>query len=96
MRPRLPVLAALAALALLPACAPTLVWHKEGADDEDLRQAQRRCSREVQDYGFALERGRSGDEPASADRASGSAGGTLYRDCMERQGWRRYRDQPRG
>jgi hypothetical protein len=88
------VLPALAILALLGACAPTLVWHKEGADDEDLRQAQRRCARDAQGYGYALDRGR-GDEPMAGERNAGSAGGTVYRDCMERQGWRRYRDQPR-
>jgi len=94
MRSRLPALAA--ALALLASCAPTLVWHKEGADDEDLRQAQRLCTRQVQSYGFALDRGRGADEPMSGERGAASASGTLYRDCMERQGWRRYRDQPRG
>jgi hypothetical protein len=85
----------LAALAPLGACAPTLVWHKEGADDEDLRQAQRRCSRESQSYGFALER-RGGEDGATTERGAASSGGGVYRDCMERLGWRRYRDQPRG
>ena len=42
----------------------------------------------------AFPRGR-GDEPMAGERNAGSAGGTVYRDCMERQGWRRYRDQPR-
>jgi len=82
----------LLALLALGACAPTLVWQKEGADDEERRQAQRLCARESQGYGFALER----REDASGERGAASAGGGVYRDCMERQGWRRYRDQPRG
>ena len=89
------VLPALALLALLGACAPTLVWHKEGADDEDLRNARSRCEREAQGYGYAMERGRSGDDLLGGERRAGSATGGVYRDCMERQGWRRYRDQPR-
>ena len=83
---------ALFALLALGACTPTLVWQKEGADDEERRQAQRLCARESQGYGFALER----RDDASAERGAASAGGGVYRDCMERQGWRRYRDQPRG
>jgi len=93
MRPR--VLACLAALALVASCAPSVVWHKEGADEEDLRSARRNCEREAQGYGYAMERGRSGDDLLGGERRAGSATGSVYRDCMERQGWRRYRDQPR-
>jgi hypothetical protein len=82
-------------LLLVAACAPSLSWHKEGADAEELRQAQRLCTREAQDYGFALERIRPGDETAGNERGAGSATGAIYRTCMERKGWRRYRDQPK-
>jgi hypothetical protein len=93
MRPS--VLTCLAALAFAASCAPSVVWHKEGADDEDLRNARSRCEREAQGYGYAMERGRSGDDLLGGERRAGSATGGVYRDCMERQGWRRYRDQPR-
>jgi hypothetical protein len=93
MRPS--VLPCLAALALVASCAPSLVWHKEGADAEDLRMARSRCEREAQGFGYAMERGRSGDDMLGGERRAGSATGSVYRDCMERQGWRRYRDQPR-
>lgn len=84
------------ALALmLSACASQTVWHKEGAEDEDLRLAQRTCSREAQGYGFALEGHRNADDTIAGERRAGSAGGGVYRECMERQGWRRYRDAPR-
>ncbi len=93
MRPL--VLPCLAALAFAASCAPSVVWHKEGADAEDLRMARSRCERESQDFGYAMERGRSGDDMLGGERRAGSATGSVYRDCMERQGWRRYRDQPR-
>lgn len=86
-------LLAIAALALaLTACSSQTVWHKEGSEEEDLRLAQRTCSREAQGYGFALEGVRNGDDTIAGERRAGSAGGGVYRECMERQGWRRYRD----
>ncbi|MBL8701401.1 MAG: hypothetical protein JNK67_23690 [Alphaproteobacteria bacterium] len=89
-----PVLAvASVALALvLSACASQTVWHKEGAEEEDLRLAQRTCSREAERYGFAFEGARNADDTTAGERRAGSAGGGVYRECMERQGWRRYRD----
>ena len=49
-------LLAIASIALaLTACSSQTVWHKEGAEEEDLRLAQRTCSREAQGYGFAFE-----------------------------------------
>lgn len=82
-----------AALGLaLSACASQTVWYKEGAEEEDLRLAQRTCSREAQGYGFAFEGHRNADDTIAGERRAGSAGGGVYRECMERQGWRRYRD----
>jgi hypothetical protein len=83
-------------LALSTACAPShTVWYKEGAEPEELRMAQRECSRESQGYGFVFEGSRSGDDLAGGERRAGSTGGGVYRECMERKGWRRYRDQAR-
>jgi len=93
MKPRFLLIAA---LVLTGACtASQTVWHKEGAEPEELRLAQRNCERESQNYGFVFERSRTGDDLAGGERRAGSTGGGVYRDCMERQGWRRYRDTPR-
>jgi hypothetical protein len=89
------LLACSALLVLIVGCAPSLSWHKEGADPEELRRAREICAREAESYGFALERDRGGDELVGGERRAGSASGGVYRNCMERQGWRRYRDQPR-
>lgn len=86
----------LAALALTGACsASQTVWHKEGAEPEELKLAQRTCSRESQGYGFVFEGSRSSDDLAGGERRASSTGGGIYRECMERQGWRRFRDAPR-
>lgn len=86
----------LAGLVLVAACSPSqTVWHKEGAEPEELRMAQRNCSRESQNYGFVFEGSRSSDDLSGGERRAGSTGGGVYRECMERQGWRRYRDTPR-
>lgn len=86
----------LAGVCLTTACAPShTVWYKEGAEPEELRMAQRNCSRESQNYGFVFEGSRSSDDLAGGERRAGSTGGGVYRECMERQGWRRYRDAPR-
>jgi hypothetical protein len=86
----------LAALLLTGACtASQTVWHKEGAEPEELKQAQRNCSRQSENYGFVFEGSRSSDDLAGGERRAGSTGGGIYRECMERQGWRRFRDAPR-
>jgi hypothetical protein len=38
-----------------------------------------------------MESGRNRDDLLGGERRAGSAGGAVYRDCMERQGWRRIR-----
>jgi hypothetical protein len=85
-----------AGLCLTAACAPShTVWYKEGAEPEELRMAQRECAREAQGYGFVFEGSRGGDDLAGGERRAGSSGGGVYRECMERKGWRRYRDSTR-
>jgi hypothetical protein len=88
----LPPLATLVLAAGLWACqGSSLVWHKEGATTEDLQLAVRTCSRKSESYNFAMESGRNRDDLLGGERRAGSAGGAVYRDCMERQGWRRIR-----
>ena len=82
------------ALAIVIAgCSPSqTVWHREGSSPDELKLVQRECSRESQNYGFVFESGRNGDDLSGGERRAGSAGGSVYRECMERRGWRRFRD----
>ncbi len=78
---------------LIAGCAPSqTVWHREGSTADELKLAQRDCARDAEKYGFVFESGRSGDDLSGGERRAGSAGGSVYRDCMERRGWRRLRD----
>lgn len=93
MNPFFPALAAL----LVSGCAAVGVhWHKEGATQEDFELAQKTCGRESNDYSF-VETDRSSlnsDLFGGGERRAGSSGGSVYRDCMERAGWRRVRGEP--
>lgn len=83
----------IAAAILVAGCSPSqTVWHREGATDDELKLVQRDCARQAQNYGFVFESGRNGDDLTGGERRAGSAGGAVYRDCMERRGWRRLRD----
>ncbi len=87
---------ALAAIAFA-GCAPIGVhWHKEGATVEDLNLAQKTCGEQSGDYNFALRTDGStlnSDDSFSGQRF-GSGSGGVYRECMERAGWRRVRGAP--
>ena len=81
----------LVVLTSLIACTgPMTGWTKNGASEDDLRAAQRECSKDASQYSFvdtsyldgAAERERSRDSAATAD---------IYRNCMEGQGWHRGR-----
>ena len=91
-----PLVAALA-LALSGCAAVGVHWHKEGATREDLEFAQKTCGEQTRDYDFAL---RTDDTTLNAERSTGqqqfgSGSGGVYRECMERSGWRRVRgEQP--
>jgi hypothetical protein len=88
----LSIFAAFGAALALAACTPgSAIWHKEGATDEELVLARRVCEREADRYAFAMESGRSRDELTGEQRRAGSVSGGIYRECMERQGWRRVR-----
>ena len=83
----------IALAALIAGCAASqTVWHREGSTTDELKLVQRDCSRDAEKYGFAFESGRRGDDLSGGERGAGSATGLVYRDCMERRGWRRVRD----
>ncbi len=71
----------------LGACAPNTVWIKPGASADELRAAQRECSRTASDYSFVDTSFYDGVE---RNRGS-SATGNEYRRCMEGMGWQRRR-----
>jgi len=91
-----PILAAFAA-SLVAGCAAVGVhWYKEGATQEDFELAQKTCGRQADDYNF-VETDRSAldtDLYGGGERRTGPSGGSVYRDCMERAGWRRVRGDP--
>lgn len=75
----------LLALVSLVACSADIGWTKKGANQDDLREAQRECRYEASQYSFVdtsfydgMERSR--DSSATAD---------IYRNCMASQGWHR-------
>ena len=88
--------AALAALFVSGCASVGVYWYKEGATAEDLELAQKTCSRQSNDYNF-VETDRSNlnsDLYGGSERRTDSSGGSVYRDCMERSGWRRVRGEP--
>lgn len=87
---------ALAALAISGCASVGVYWYKEGATQEDLELAQKTCGRQSTDYNF-VETDRSSlnsDLYGGAERRTDSSGGSVYRECMERSGWRRVRGEP--
>jgi hypothetical protein len=86
----------LSALWLAGCAAVGVHWYKEGATVEDLELAQKTCSRQADDFRFALRTDGStlnSDDSFGPVRAGSSSGG-VYRECMERSGWRRVRGDP--
>lgn len=72
----------------LAACSePNTAWVRSGATADDLRAAQRDCSRTASNYSFMDQWYDGGVE---RDRGS-SASGNEYRLCMESMGWQRQR-----
>jgi hypothetical protein len=87
---RAPILAALAALALLGACESRTVWVKESAPSGQLDLDQRDCAREAGNFGY-IDRGGSYGLDNSRAGQGGSITADAYRRCMEARGWRRER-----
>ena len=79
--------AGVAAASLIACSAPSSMWTKEGASDDDLRLARRDCSSTASGYSFVDEARYDGPE---RNRGS-SAASDVYRQCMEGQGWHRQR-----
>lgn len=85
-------------MAALAACSPsTTQWNKGGANAEDLRHDRDECAATSRSYDFVFtdrDSGRPGIVESGADttqRRAGGVQGDVYRDCMERRGWRRVR-----
>jgi len=87
---------AVAALLVTGCAAVGVHWYKEGATQEDFELAQKTCGRQSNDYNF-VETDRSSlnsDLYGGGERQTGSSGASVYRECMERAGWRRVRGGP--
>lgn len=82
-----------AAALLLGGCIePRTEWVKDGANAEELRYARQSCERDAQGYEFIEERGY---DDVARERPRTSARSDIYRRCMEAQGWRRQRNEPK-
>jgi hypothetical protein len=75
----------LLALAGLVACSAAIGWTKKGANQDDLREAQRECRHQASQYSFVDTSFYDGMEQTR----DSSATADIYRTCMEAQGWHR-------
>lgn len=81
------------AMTSLIACAgpgPEYGWTKTGANQDDLREAQRECTHEASQYSF-VDTSYFGGMDRQRDSSATAA---IYRDCMAGQGWHRGPNQP--
>lgn len=82
-----PCLALLVVTSLIACAGPgsEYGWHKNGANQDDLREAQRECRHEAERYSFVDTTYFDGTER----QRDSSATADIYRDCMAGQGWHR-------
>ena len=87
------LLASVLLTALAGCIEPRTEWAKDGADAEELRYARQSCERDASGYAFVDDDLRYGS--GSRERGGTSARSDVYRRCMESQGWRRQRNEPK-